>query len=61
MSQNRVPTWPKTPGYDNPSRNKGDLANKSEDRSDPKPNKPIGHPSDQKLGQKPPAKRTPPS
>jgi hypothetical protein len=67
---------PQTPGYDNPSRNKGDLydeakghphggqhagkqsaAGQHEQR--PTPDAPVGHSSDKKLGQKPPARRAP--
>ncbi|HWE72354.1 MAG TPA: hypothetical protein VG328_04285 [Stellaceae bacterium] len=77
MNRERVKkTWPQTPGYDNPSRNKGDLydeakghpqgrehvgkqgaAGQHEQR--PKPDEPVGHSSDKKLGQKPPARRAP--
>jgi hypothetical protein len=65
-------TWPQTPGYDNPTGNKGDLSDDAKGHPQvgrhgseghhqqrPKPNEPIGHPSDKKLGQKPPARRTP--
>lgn len=55
----RSKSWPETPGYDNPSRNKGDLQREAESRKPAKPNEPIGHASDKKLGQKPPARRTP--
>jgi hypothetical protein len=67
---------PETPGYDNPSRNKGDLydeakghphggqhagrqGSEGQHQQRPKPDQPIGHPSDKNLGQKPPARRTP--
>jgi hypothetical protein len=68
--------WPPTPGYDNPTGNKGDLYDEAkghphggkhagrqgtegQHQQRPKPNQPIGHASDKKLGQKPPARRTP--
>lgn len=67
---------PQTPGYDNPSRNKGDLYDEAkghppggqhagkqsaegQHEQRPKPDVPIGHASDKKLGQKPPARRAP--
>ena len=77
MSKDRdEKTFPTTPGYDNPSRNKGDLYDEAKGHPHggqhagrqnsegqhgqrPKPDQPIGHPSDKKLGQKPPARRIP--
>lgn len=46
---------PNRPAYDNPARNKGDLAvgnNVREERPRP-PDSPEGHDSDKKLGQDP--------
>lgn len=65
-----------SPGYDNPTGNKGDLYDKakghphggehagqqsSEGQHDqrPRPHEPEGHPSDRKLGRKPPARKPP--
>jgi hypothetical protein len=48
---------PNRPAYDNPSRNKGDLAtgNNAVKRPRPTPSsKPQGHDSDKVLGKKPP-------
>ena len=77
MSKDRdKKSWPPTPGYDNPTGNKGDLYDEAkghphggqhtgrqgtegQHQQRPKPNQPIGHASDKKLGQKPPARRTP--
>ncbi|HEX3970219.1 MAG TPA: hypothetical protein VHX19_02790 [Stellaceae bacterium] len=67
---------PQTPGYDNPTGNKGDLYDEAkghphggqhvgkqsvegQHEQRPKPDDPVGHPSDKKLGQKPPARRAP--
>jgi hypothetical protein len=60
MSQDRdAKSSPEMPAYDNPSRNKGDLRQEPDNKHDPKSGQPVGHPSDKKLGQKPPARRTP--
>jgi hypothetical protein len=77
MSQERdKKNRPQTPGYDNPSRNKGDLYDEAKGRPHggqhagkqqtegqheqrPKPDEAVGHASDKKLGQKPPARRAP--
>jgi hypothetical protein len=67
---------PSTPGYDNPTGNKGGLydeakghphggqhagrqSSEGQHEQRPKPHLPVGHRSDKKLGQKPPARRTP--
>lgn len=67
---------PSTPGYDNPSRNKGDLydeakghpdggqhagrqSNEGQHQQRPRPNIPVGHESDKKLGRKPPERKPP--
>ena len=47
---------PDRPAYDNPARNKGELAagHNAPERPRPPPSSaPQGHPSDQKLGRKP--------
>jgi hypothetical protein len=50
----------KRPAYDNPVRNKGELAVGNNVREHPRPSppdKPEGHASDKKLGQSPPVEK----